>query len=212
MSSLKRRNVPRCSAEELERLRADKNWNALWLQALPLVGFAIKKLLRKGRLQQQYLTDDLIQEANLAARKYVQSWDPNKGMFSTWLVNNLYRQLLQQISRNAKGMVGGRDAQGTTGVLHEAYQVDGYEVSDLFEDPLCLLVKQAGEASLNAALLRLSPGQLDLVSWIYGIQRKPGTLQHYVSERRYGVSSCRTAKRILADARVILASILARSA
>lgn len=178
MSSLQRRNVPRRSAAELERLRAEKNWNALWEQALPLVGFCIDKLVRNGKLKREYATDDLIQQGNLFAGKYVRSWNPKLGKFSTWLVANLYRQLLQEISANAKGMVGGRDAQGTTASFDEGIQVNAGPERP--QDSELLRVQ------LHAAISSLPALNGLVITALYGIGREPLTVRQVAAE--FGMS------------------------
>ncbi len=159
--TLKRKNVPRLSSGELRRLRAAKDWRALWEQALPLVGFAIKKLVARGSLRAEYATDDITQDVNLAARKFVESWDPNRGKFSTWIIRNCTGEALKSIARAANGSIGGRDARGITLGFYEEHSVLP-ALSEAFQDPAAiaeseeiLLALRMGEAVLPARHARL---------------------------------------------------------
>lgn len=80
----------------------------LWEDALRLV------LLVEGRLRKAYGIEapdlDMIQEGNLAAGRAVETWDPQQGAFSTWIVAAVRGAMLDYLNEAAKGGIGSKSA------------------------------------------------------------------------------------------------------
>lgn len=106
--------MKRLSAEELRAAKKANNINLLWEQADPLCKYLISYVIRKG-MDPAYATDDMLQEARLAAGLSIRTWDPDKGAFSTWVGRRVQGAIADHIRRQSSGMVGGRSAEGTTG-------------------------------------------------------------------------------------------------
>jgi RNA polymerase sigma factor (sigma-70 family) len=80
----------------------------LWEDALRLV------LMVEGRIRQRYgieFTDmDMVQEGNLAAGRAVDTWDPDKGTFSTWVASHVRGAMLDYLNESNKGGVGSKSS------------------------------------------------------------------------------------------------------
>jgi RNA polymerase sigma factor (sigma-70 family) len=80
----------------------------LWEDATRLV------LAVEGRIRKRYGHEDadmdMIQEGNLAAGKAVDSWNPDKGAFSTWIVSNVRGAMLDYLNESNKGGVGSKSS------------------------------------------------------------------------------------------------------
>lgn len=114
----------RLSAPELSAARKAQNYKLLWEQAIPVVKFAISRLVQSGRVDRSYCSDDMYQAAYLAVGATVRSWEPDKVAFSTWIVARAQGAALDYLRGQASGMVGGRDANGRTGVYDEELTPD----------------------------------------------------------------------------------------
>lgn len=80
----------------------------LWVDACKLVLYAYRAQRAQGMLPYTRLDDmDMIQEANLAAGRALESWDPCKGKLSTWLWPHirfaLLRHALEEREHTGKG-------------------------------------------------------------------------------------------------------------
>lgn len=114
----------RLSAPELSAARKAQNYKLLWEQAIPVVKFAIGLLVQSGRVDKTYCSDDMYQAAYLAVGATVRSWEPDRVAFSTWIVARAQGAALDHLRGQASGMVGGRDANGRTGVYDEELTPD----------------------------------------------------------------------------------------
>ena len=70
-----------------ETLLAQCRYSELWARSEALVKSALGRLLRQGSIYA--ITDDMLQDAHIAAGKACRSWNPAKGAFSTWITINV---------------------------------------------------------------------------------------------------------------------------
>lgn len=186
----------RRSHAELARLHDNKNWNELWRHARPLVKLTIRKLMRRGRLDPFYVREDLYQEAQLAAWEAIPKWFPLEAKFSTWVVVNVRRAVLDHQRREAGGMVGGRDARGQTVSLYAA-SVDAesdddeslergllgslsYQDPPEGFDPERETEHRQHARVVQRALSALSRSERHLICALFGIGREQQLLTEYV--------------------------------
>jgi RNA polymerase sigma factor (sigma-70 family) len=80
----------------------------LWEDALRLV------LTVEGRIRKRYGLEaqdmDMVQEGNLAAGRAVDSWNPAKGAFSTWVIAHVRGAMLDYLNESSKGGVGSKSS------------------------------------------------------------------------------------------------------
>lgn len=75
--------VLRMSEAALMQAHEQEDWQALWLQAIPLAKFALRKLSKtKGS---KALDEDTFQDTLLALGGAVRRWEPSRGKFSTFI-------------------------------------------------------------------------------------------------------------------------------
>lgn len=80
----------------------------LWGRALGLVLRAEAKLRKRFELDE--IDPDMVQEGNLAAGKAVETWDPSRGAFSTWIIVNARGAMLDYLNERNKGGVGSKSS------------------------------------------------------------------------------------------------------
>lgn len=80
----------------------------LWGRALGLVLAAEAKIRKRYELDE--IDPDMVQEGNLAAGKAVDTWDPAKGAFSTWVSVNARGAMLDYLNERNKGGVGSKSS------------------------------------------------------------------------------------------------------
>lgn len=145
----------------------------MWEQALPLVKSTISRLIRQRRLTADQATGDLLQEGTLAAGRAVRTWQPDKGAFSTWVVNNAQGALMDHLRRVSNGLVGGRDASGVAGL----YDEERGEDHGTFEPAVTRLERDQDAAVVRIAIEGLKSAQdQELVRRYYGIDCEPERL------------------------------------
>jgi RNA polymerase sigma factor (sigma-70 family) len=93
----------------LHAVRHDKDaHDILWRDALRLV------LLIEGRLRKAYGIDepdpDMIQDGNIAAGRAVDTWDPERGKFSTWVTATVRGAMLDYLNEMNKGGIGSKSS------------------------------------------------------------------------------------------------------
>ncbi len=150
-----------------EALKAAGDYRSLWEQALPLVKWTLGVWVRAGKLQSQYLTDDLIQECNLAVGRAIPKWDPARGAFSTFMVKCIRTAAMDHIRREESGIVGGRDAQGHAGPIDERTLASD-DVGALMK-----LIERESTARVRAALQQLPLEEVDVLSRTFGFGNLP---------------------------------------
>jgi RNA polymerase sigma factor (sigma-70 family) len=190
--------VKKCSADELRAAHQAQDWRLLWEQALPLVKFTITRLIRSGRLDSSFSSDDLLQEGNLAAGAAVRSWHPDKGAFSTWVMRRVHGAIQDHIRREAGGMIGGRRAHGSTTALDESL-TDGTEIT-------VELDRQEMARAMYHAVKSLS----DRHRYALGAAYDSGPETFLNMAKAYAPMSERTQRRLLKEARKKLAAILGK--
>lgn len=80
----------------------------LWGRALGLVLRAELKIRKRFELEE--IDPDMVQEGNLAAGKAVETWDPDRGAFSTWISVNARGAMLDYLNERNKGGVGSKSS------------------------------------------------------------------------------------------------------
>lgn len=76
--------------------------NALWLRAVPLVKKTVGRFVASGTLPSRMATEDLLQDLLLGVSRLIDSYDPNKGAYSTWIVTRTRGGILDHL-RAARG-------------------------------------------------------------------------------------------------------------
>lgn len=202
---------PRLSHAELAAARQRQDWGLLWEQAIPLAKLAVRRLMEKGSLAPGQSTEDLMQDALLAAGLAVRKWQPEKGAFSTWVMARARGQVLDSLAACNSGMIGGRRS-GLPVVSMHGEGSTAYEGEDDAEDAAELQYEHTPEglgdpleeaARVEAgeqALLRLASLPADaeeLVASLYGVGRTKETVEQFARRKRLAI---RTVKYRLADA------------
>lgn len=93
---------------DLKAAHARKDWQTLWLAAMPLVKLAMRRLMERGYLDPSHSSEDLLQDAAVAAGETVRLWDPAKGAFSTWVMLRVTEKVRNSAQAANTGMIGGR--------------------------------------------------------------------------------------------------------
>lgn len=102
------------TAEELRAAFDRKEWNALWLQAMPIVNYALKKMRASGKLRgtqtdESSERNDLRAEGYLRVGEAVREWDPEKSPFFPWIKLSTTNAILDfNRSRAREGLTGDR--------------------------------------------------------------------------------------------------------
>ena len=160
-----------------EALLAEGDIRSLWERALPLVKWQLGRMAKSGALQPQYLTDDIIQECNLAVGKAIPRWDPKRGSFANFMVQCIRSRALDHIRREASGIVGGRDAQGHAGPLDESTIPAGQLPA------LDRLLARESAATVQSALAALNWEDCDVLVQYYGLDhRRPRSLREIATQ------------------------------
>jgi RNA polymerase sigma factor (sigma-70 family) len=76
--------------------------NALWLRAVPLVKKTVGRFVASGVLPSYLATEDLLQDLLLGVSKSIDSYDPDKGAYSTWIVARTRGGILNHLRTNRK--------------------------------------------------------------------------------------------------------------
>ena len=191
-------------AAELQALRKARDWQRLWVAALPLVKLTITRLISSGRITTDQATDDLLQEGNLAAGRAIRSWDPDKGAFSTWVMRAAHGAMLDHLRRASSGMVGGRAARGGTSTLiEEAIEDDG-----TFEEAPEALQRMQESMQLRVSIASLKSVQdRELIKRYYGLGCEAEQLKDIASKWGFPL---RTIERMLTGALKKLAGRLVK--
>lgn len=79
---------------------------ALWQDALRLV-IHTETRLRKG-FGLEEADEDMIQEGAIAAGQAVDSWDPDRASFSTWVITNVKGRMLDYLNEQGKAGIGSK--------------------------------------------------------------------------------------------------------
>lgn len=187
-------------ADELRAAKADEDYKLLWAQALPLVKYALRKLQSRGIR----LTDDLLQDCNLAAGQAVRRWNPNKGEFATWIIARVRGAAWNHQRRERSGMVGGRDAPGHTVTYEE--ELSGGDDDDILKE---LHIEDAQEAVIHGLANMALPDNADLLRYRFGLFGGKSSSVAELAEL-YGVGQ-RTMERRLGFAFAELAGIVQNS-
>jgi RNA polymerase sigma factor (sigma-70 family) len=129
------RKLPRLSAAQTAELH--NAWRGgdlsakhiLWQETLRLVLYVAKSLAGKGIP----FTDDLLQEGNMAAGLGLDTWDPELGALSTWIVPKVRGAMMDYSMKDRMRGTGGKD--GPTPIMSSldasAGVIDDYAASDL---------------------------------------------------------------------------------
>jgi RNA polymerase sigma factor (sigma-70 family) len=108
-------------AKQVYKRRADAGCpdakDRLWVEACRMVPM-IEARVRKAR-GIEHADPDLIQEGNLACGRAVETWDPEKGAFTTWVGHIVTYALLEYLGEADKGGIGSKAA--------DVYMVDMYD-------------------------------------------------------------------------------------
>ncbi|HZT03735.1 MAG TPA: sigma-70 family RNA polymerase sigma factor [Steroidobacteraceae bacterium] len=154
------------SHEDAAALHARGDWTALWEASIPLVKHAITKLLRAGQLTADRVSDDLLQEGYLAARRALPKWDPEAGKLSTWIAYEVRGAMLDHLRRE-RSIVGGRRSTRLSVLIQDDITPD-----DRDPDAEAKEVQHARDLiNLSVALAQLTEEERNLVERIYGIGR-----------------------------------------
>lgn len=102
---------------DLARLAAHprRNRHTLWLQGVKLVAKIAHRLTNMGLVESaEWL--DLVQEGNLAIPRAIDSWEPLRGTFSTWIgvaVEGAMLDYANKAGTRSGGLTGARDERPT---------------------------------------------------------------------------------------------------
>lgn len=201
------RSLPRQTPEQLVELHISakagnsKARHALWLEAVRIVLFAA------GKNRMGAETDmDVLQEGMLAAGVAVDSWEPEKGAFSTWVVaktrgamSDYYRTELRRGTGSkaaplpffesldeSAGVIDAQDTEDAPGVewvdespVHDALDLGGFESPEQ-----AAYVEQVRDVVRGIECLELRT----IIQSYYGIEQEPMTLQEIANSTGRAVS------------------------
>lgn len=177
--------MKRLTHGELADAQGRSQWAVLWEQALPLVKFAVKRLIKSGALAAEYATDDLLQEGNLAAGKVIRTWDPFEGAFSTWVIRRVSGALANHIARESSGLVGGRDAHGTAGSINDDYRIQTlYGAPAGFDDPSDEAERLQVSDRIRVAVSVLPAFQREVIIAVSGLGDSPISLRRFAKQTK----------------------------
>lgn len=94
--------MTRLTSKELELLRDEGDWKALWIAAVPWVKFAASSLRTDER-------EDLIQDGLLSVGANIKSWNPALGRFSTFVCSVARNAMLTHIERKDRKAAATRE-------------------------------------------------------------------------------------------------------
>lgn len=160
------------NAEELRAAHAAQDWRVLWEQTIYIVKHSVRRLLQAGQLAPERASDDLLQEGYMAAGRAVKTWNPDLGMFSTWISHAVRGAMLDHLRREASGMIGGRDAGHLTISFEDALtqDMDGEEPTEEME-------RLRLAAQVRVALASLEERERELLKRWYGIDCEPEPME-----------------------------------
>jgi DNA-directed RNA polymerase specialized sigma subunit len=180
--------VPKPTADELAAAHDAQDWNALWLAAIPLVKFTIKRMIQRGEIDPSRWADgDLKQEGLLAAGRAVRSWNTLEGTFNTWITAKVRAILLEFRDKTVRnGFGGGGDppflvsAQEELWIDNEPDDEPDAVKQDMFtypEDEVFLAPETAVDREIALRFLHLcdSTDQL-ILRLLFGVDCEPKTV------------------------------------
>lgn len=197
---------------DLKAAYARQDWHTLWLAAMPLGKLTVRRLMEQGRLDPSHASEDLLQDAMVAAGESVRLWIPEQGAFSTWVVSYVRRRVLNSIQAATTGMVGGRKKGVHVVSMHgspeeeNTFQEDepqevGIEAALVYDNPPDGFRDPAEEAdvlkngSLTERLLALIPeDDEELVRSLFGVKQTKETQRKYA--RRNGLTQPEVHRRL----------------
>lgn len=106
------------TTEELAQIYDKKDWALLWKIMEPMVKHEVRRCMQHGLIDPIYVTDDLMQEAYLAAWECLPRWNAFECNLASWVRPKVRGALLDANRRQGGGMVGGRDAQAVIVSIH----------------------------------------------------------------------------------------------
>lgn len=153
----------------LLRLYAARDHKALWARALPYTKYAIKRLIKSGRISKEQSTDDFFQECCLAAGEAARQWDPSRAEFSTWIVRRVTDRALNAL----------RDAHNRD--KHIAGEFDETLTPSEASVERSVQTRQ-DRVRVKRALEGLSPALKDVIERRYGIARPARSAKQIADE------------------------------
>lgn len=106
------------TTSELAQLYDKKDWATLWKIMQPMVKHEVRRCMQQGLIDPIYVTDDLMQEAYLAAWECLPRWNAFEAGLRRWVGGRVRSAVLDAARHAAGGMVGGRDARAVVVSIH----------------------------------------------------------------------------------------------
>lgn len=200
------------TTEELAQIYDKKDWALLWKIMEPMVKHEVRRCMQHGLIDPVYVTDDLMQEAYLAAWECLPRWNAFESGLRRWVGSCVRSAVLDAARHAAGGMVGGRDARAVVVSIHGETPEDDWmsneeqginsglervlayeEPSEDFRDPL--------EIIDEGWLSKVPAADRGMVRRLAGIGCARETQAEYA--RRIGVSQQAVDKRITRLARLL---------
>lgn len=149
--------MTRLTNQQLEALKEEQNWKALWTAAIPWVHFAAGSLHTDDK-------EDLIQDGLLHVGAQIRKWEPKAGRFSTFVVNVARNVMLvslkrRDLRRNSMTQMPEEDPSAED---HRTVTPPTYEATDHtpegFGDPAKELSREFSHEAAETLLTELNAG------------------------------------------------------
>lgn len=190
---------------ELAQLYDKKDWGTLWQIVTPTVKHTVWRWMREGS-GSLYVSDDLVQEAYLAAWRAIPKWNAFEATLQTWIREKVRSAVADANRREChSGLIGDRDAKVTVISMHgdapeeadHTFNNDEQELSDAIEasltygdDPPEGLWDPADERHFGEQnLLAVPPEDRDMVRRLAGIGIPQETQAEYAVAEGISVST-----------------------
>lgn len=163
--------MTRLTSKELELLRDEGDWKALWATSVMLVKYTARLLRTDER-------EDLIQDGLLEVGRQIKNWEPARGKFSTFICNVARTSMLKHIARKNKrnepvvslhNETDFSDAHGIgSPVPAPTYRDTGHTPAG-FDDPITELARQFSQEAAETLLAELNASDSLILREYFGL-------------------------------------------
>lgn len=162
--------MTRLTSVQLEKLREEGDWKALWAASVMLVKYTARLLRTDER-------EDLIQDGLLEVGRQIKNWEPARGKFSTFICNVARTSMLKHIARKNKRNEPALAFLGDDQVIRgedNALQPqptyrDTAHTPAGFDDPITELARQFSQEAAETLLAELNASDSLILREYFGL-------------------------------------------